>query len=80
MFKRQENIITLDYNSQSTGNFQALIKDTNDTFSNEFEQIESGFSTAIEFENSEQEFHGSPLSEELNHAIINMEHLNDVRI
>lgn len=80
MFKGQESTITLDHNSQSIGGPEALFKKSQSTFSNEFEQIESGFSTPIEFENLDQESDDPPLSEELHHAIVNMENLNGVRI
>ncbi|XP_048749433.2 transcription factor EC-like [Ostrea edulis] len=80
MFEDQENIITFDHNSHNTGGIQALIKESKNTFSNEFERKEPGFTTLTEFENPEQESHDPPLSGECHHAIINMEDLNDVDI
>ncbi|XP_048749869.2 uncharacterized protein LOC125661724 [Ostrea edulis] len=80
MFEEQETVSTLDHNSHSTGDLGALIEESNITFSNGFEQRESGFSTPIEFENHEQESHDPSVCGEFHQAIINMEDLNDVDI
>lgn len=56
---------------------QTMIDESSITLSSDFEHMESVLSTLIE--DAEQEPQDPPLSEELRHAIINMEDNEDVR-
>ncbi|XP_061197931.1 uncharacterized protein LOC133206039 [Saccostrea echinata] len=73
------NDISLDHNQTNTSIFEIQTEEPNISQANNFEHIEAMFSTLIEdSQDNYQHLHDLPLSEELRHAITNMEDIDDV--